>query len=78
VDAVQGDSHPHDLDWRVWKKLANILLVGVVEEGLKAAPLILTFLNRGIPTTPRAAAFLGGVSGLAIGVAEAVQYSFMY
>ena len=58
--------------------LANILLVGVVEEGLKAAPLIFAFLNRGIPTTPRAAAFLGGVSGLAFGVAEAVQYSFMY
>jgi protease PrsW len=58
--------------------IANILLVGVVEEGLKAAPLIFAFLNRGIPTTPRAAAFLGGVSGLAFGVAEAVQYSFMY
>jgi RsiW-degrading membrane proteinase PrsW (M82 family) len=58
--------------------LANILLVGVVEELLKAAPLIVAFLQRGIPTTPRAAAFLGGVSGLAFGVAEAVQYSFMY
>ena len=58
--------------------IANILLIGVVEEFLKAAPLIFAFLKRGIPTTPRAAAFLGGVSGLAFGVAEAVQYSFMY
>jgi RsiW-degrading membrane proteinase PrsW (M82 family) len=58
--------------------VANILLVGVVEELLKAAPLIFAFLQRGVPTTPRAAAFLGGVSGLAFGVAEAVQYSFMY
>lgn len=58
--------------------IANILLVGVVEETLKAAPLIFAFLRRGIPTTPRAAAFLGGVSGLAFGVAEAVQYSFLY
>jgi protease PrsW len=58
--------------------LANILLIGVVEEFLKAAPLIFAFLKRGVPTTPRAAAFLGGVSGLAFGVAEAVQYSFMY
>jgi len=54
------------------------VLVGVVEESLKAAPLIFAFLQRGAPTTPRAAAFLGGVSGLAFGVAEAVQYSFMY
>ena len=58
--------------------VANIVLVGAVEEFLKAAPLIFAFLKRGIPTTPRAAAFLGGVSGLAFGVAEAVQYSFMY
>jgi RsiW-degrading membrane proteinase PrsW (M82 family) len=58
--------------------LANTLLVGVVEELLKAAPLIFAFLQRRTPTTPRAAAFLGGVSGLAFGVAEAVQYSFMY
>jgi RsiW-degrading membrane proteinase PrsW (M82 family) len=58
--------------------LANTLLVGVVEELLKAAPLLFAFLQRGMPTTPRAAAFLGGVSGLAFGVAEAVQYSFMY
>jgi RsiW-degrading membrane proteinase PrsW (M82 family) len=58
--------------------LANTLLVGVVEEFLKAAPLIFAFLQRGMPTTPRSAAFLGGVSGLAFGVAEAVQYSFMY
>ena len=58
--------------------IANIVLVGFVEEFLKAAPLIFGFLQRGIPTTPRAAAFLGGVSGLAFGVAEAVQYTFMY
>jgi RsiW-degrading membrane proteinase PrsW (M82 family) len=58
--------------------LANIVLVGFVEEFLKATPLIFAFLQRGIPTTPRAAAFLGGVSGLAFGVAEAVQYSFLY
>ena len=58
--------------------IANTLLVGVVEELLKAAPLIFAFLQRGMPTTPRAAAFLGGVSGLAFGVAEAVQYSFLY
>lgn len=58
--------------------IANILLVGVVEELLKAAPLMFAFLQRGIRTTPRSAAFLGGVSGLAFGVAEAVQYSFLY
>jgi RsiW-degrading membrane proteinase PrsW (M82 family) len=58
--------------------VANILLVGLVEELLKAAPLIFAFLRRRIPTTPRAAAFLGAVSGLAFGVAEAVQYSFLY
>jgi len=58
--------------------VANTLLVGVVEELLKAAPLMFAFLQRRMPTTPRAAAFLGGVSGLAFGVAEAVQYSYMY
>src|ERR1051326_7915485 len=58
--------------------IATVVLVGVVEELLKAAPLIFAFLQRRMPTTPRAAAFLGGVRGLAFGVAEAVQYSFMY
>jgi RsiW-degrading membrane proteinase PrsW (M82 family) len=82
VAAVVGFSQFQDT-WTSSKDLvvslaANILLIGLVEELLKAAPLMFAFLKRGIPTTPRAAAFLGGVSGLAFGVAEAVQYSLMY
>lgn len=52
--------------------------VGVLEEATKALPLWWCFIHKRKPTTPRESAFLGCMSGLAFGVAEAVSYSVMY
>lgn len=52
--------------------------VGLLEELVKGLPLYWIFIHKGRDTTPRAAAFLGAVSGLAFGVAEAVSYSILY
>ncbi|HEY7065256.1 MAG TPA: PrsW family glutamic-type intramembrane protease [Chloroflexota bacterium] len=52
--------------------------VGVLEELTKAVPVIWLALKLGRVRTPRQAAFLGGVSGLAFGVAEAANYSWTY
>lgn len=52
--------------------------VGIVEESVKALPLIFWFLIQRRPTTPREVGLLGILSGLAFGVAEAVGYSILY
>lgn len=52
--------------------------VGVVEESVKALPLCFWFLLQKRPATPREVGFLGVMSGLAFGVAEAVSYSILY
>lgn len=60
------------------RMLGFILGVGVVEEGTKALPVYLFCYRRGVHASPLMYAFIGAVSGLAFGVAEAVNYSFLY
>jgi RsiW-degrading membrane proteinase PrsW (M82 family) len=55
-----------------------LLAVGPLEEITKVLPLYYLFIYKKEPTTPRDAAFLGCVSGLAFGVSEAVTYSMRY
>ena len=61
-----------------WKLFGSIFGVGIVEESAKALPLYFWFIVQKKETTPREAAFVGVVSGLAFGVAEAVTYSIDY
>jgi protease PrsW len=55
-----------------------VLGVGVVEEGTKALPLYLFCYRRGYNASPLMYSFIGAVSGLAFGVAESVNYSYLY
>src|SRR5205085_17023 len=64
-----------DIDMQL---LGYVFGVGIVEESVKALPLIFWFLIQKKPTTPREAAYAGILSGLAFGVAEAVGYSIKY
>lgn len=52
--------------------------VGVCEEVVKALPVLWLVLKARTVRSPRDAAFLGGISGLAFGVAEAGRYSLSY
>ena len=61
-----------------WKFFGSVFGVGVLEESTKALPLYFWFIIQRKPTTPREAAFVGVISGLAFGVAEAVSYSIDY
>ncbi|WP_328305205.1 PrsW family glutamic-type intramembrane protease [Actinomycetospora sp. NBC_00405] len=57
----------------------SVLTVGVPEELAKALPVILlVFLHRRRVLVPRDTLFLGAVSGLAFGAAEAVKYAIEY
>jgi RsiW-degrading membrane proteinase PrsW (M82 family) len=58
--------------------LGFVLGVGVVEEGTKALPVYLFAYRRNRDFSPLMYAFIGAVSGLAFGVAEAVNYSYLY
>lgn len=58
--------------------LGFILGVGVVEEGTKALPVYLFAYKRDFHASPLMYSFIGAVSGLAFGVAEAVNYSYLY
>lgn len=58
--------------------LGFILGVGIVEEGTKALPLYLFCYRRNYDASPLMYSFIGAVSGLAFGVAEAVNYSYLY
>ena len=58
--------------------LGFVLGVGVVEEGTKALPLYLFCYKRNFDASPLMYSFIGAVSGLAFGVAEAVNYSYLY
>ncbi len=51
---------------------------GILEEGVKALPLYWLFIRKRNPARLEDCAFLGAVSGLALGVAEAVLYSYAY
>jgi protease PrsW len=62
----------------VGRVLGYVLGVGIMEEATKALPLWWRFVHKRVPTTPRECAFIGCVSGLAFGVAEAVSYSIRY
>jgi len=55
-----------------------VLGVGVLEEIVKALPVYLLVFYQRLPFRPLTYSFLGAVSGLAFGVAEAVPYSFRY
>jgi len=61
-----------------WQLFGFVCGVGVVEESVKALPPYYWFLIQKKPTTPREAAFIGVLSGLAFGVAEAVSFSIKY
>lgn len=57
----------------------GVLTVGVPEELAKALPVVLlVFLNRRRVLIPRDTLFLGAVSGLVFGAAEAVKYAIEY
>ncbi len=58
--------------------LGFILGVGVVEEGTKALPIYLLCYRRNYDVSPLMYSYIGAVSGLAFGVAEAVNYSYRY
>jgi RsiW-degrading membrane proteinase PrsW (M82 family) len=58
--------------------LGNCLGVGVLEESAKALPIYWLVIHKKTPASLRQCAFLGVVSGLAFGVAEAVIYSYAY
>ncbi len=60
------------------RALGYILGVGLIEEATKAFPLYWLFLHQKKPAGLREIIFLGAISGLAFGVAEAVNYSFRY
>ncbi|HLJ56109.1 MAG TPA: PrsW family glutamic-type intramembrane protease [Chthonomonadaceae bacterium] len=60
------------------RMLGFILGVGVVEETTKALPIWIFCYNRNYPASPLMYSFIGAVSGLAFGVAEAVHYSYLY
>jgi protease PrsW len=55
-----------------------ILGVGLLEEAVKALPLLLFVYRKRTPFQPTTYAYLGAISGLAFGVAEAVAYSLSY
>lgn len=56
----------------------NILGVGIVEELVKAIPVLWIFMRNREPGTTREIVYLGCVSGFAFGVTEAVMYSVVY
>lgn len=58
--------------------LGYILGVGTMEEGIKALPIFLFVYRKNLRFRPLTYAFIGAVSGLAFGVAEAVNYSLSY
>lgn len=58
--------------------LGFVLGVGVVEEGTKALPIYLFCYKRNVNASPLMYSFIGAVSGLAFGVSEAVNYSYLY
>ena len=55
-----------------------ILGVGLVEELVKALPILWIFLRNREPGTVREITYLGCVSGFAFGVSEGVAYSIFY
>jgi RsiW-degrading membrane proteinase PrsW (M82 family) len=56
----------------------NVLGVGLVEELVKAIPVLWIFVRNREPGTVRETIYLGCVSGFAFGVTEAVTYSLFY
>jgi RsiW-degrading membrane proteinase PrsW (M82 family) len=52
--------------------------VGPVEETAKALPILWLILHRRAAYRPLTAAYIGLLSGLGFGVAEAVHYSYLY
>lgn len=67
-----------DSRYSVARIIGFILGVGILEETTKALPVLwLAFKARDI-RTPREAAFLAGISGLAFGVAEGGSYAIRY
>ncbi len=57
---------------------AFVFGVGLLEEGVKAVPVLWIFLRNREPGTTREICYLGCVSGFAFGVTEAVMYSVGY
>ncbi len=55
-----------------------VLGVGVLEESVKAIPILWIFVRNAEPGSTREITFLGCVSGFAFGVSEAVTYSISY
>jgi len=57
---------------------AYVFGVGLLEESVKAVPLLWIFVRNREPGTLREISYLGCVSGFAFGVSEAVSYSLFY
>src|SRR4029453_11357529 len=62
----------------VGRLIGFICGVGLLEEGAKALPIYLFVYRKRPAPSPLTFAYLGAVSGLAFGVAEAVSYSYLY
>ena len=72
-----GTRFDGELGW-IPRLLGFVLGVGVVEEGTKSLPLYLFCYRRNYDASPLMYSFIGAVSGLAFGIAEAVNYSYLY
>lgn len=60
------------------RMLGFVLGVGVLEECIKLCPVYLFVFRANKPTSLLMFAFMGAVSGIAFGVAEAISYSIQY
>jgi len=75
IGSVVASAQSPDLPVRL---AGNVLGVGLVEEIVKAIPILWIFVRNREPGTVRETLYLGCVSGFAFGVTEAVAYSLFY
>ncbi|MGH7291785.1 MAG: PrsW family glutamic-type intramembrane protease, partial [Myxococcota bacterium] len=62
----------------LWRLIAFVSVVGLLEESVKAIPLLWIFVRNRERGTIREITYLGCVSGFAFGISEAVAYSMFY
>ncbi|MGH2900367.1 MAG: PrsW family glutamic-type intramembrane protease [Solirubrobacteraceae bacterium] len=62
----------------LWRLVAFVSAVGLLEEGVKTIPLLWIFVRNRERGTIREITYLGCVSGFAFGISEAVAYSVFY
>lgn len=75
ISSLTAEAHSANLAGRL---VGFTLGVGLVEEGVKAFPIYLLLFRKGLFQRPLTYAYMGAMSGLAFGSAEAVVYSVTY